>query len=192
MQKKPKNLKTTGSVRIIGGIWRGRKLKVLSMPGLRPTPDRVRETLFNWLAPCISGARCIDLFAGSGALSFEAISRGAAYVEMIDQSKKIVAQLKEELLLLEGFNGTVYEADSPHGLQKPLIPFDIAFLDPPYDASLLIPSCHYLEEHQFLKHEALIYLESNRPIKAEDLPKNWQIIKAKIAGDVAFHLAKRM
>ena len=85
-----------GQVRIIGGLWRGRKLKVPDLPGVRPTPDRVRETLFNWLQPVIQGARCLDLFSGSGALGFEALSRGAAYVEMVDHSAAVVKLLREE------------------------------------------------------------------------------------------------
>ncbi|VVC75062.1 Ribosomal RNA small subunit methyltransferase D [Aquicella siphonis] len=180
-----------GFVRVIGGKWRGRRLKVPEMPGLRPTPDRVRETLFNWLGQKLGGTRCLDLFAGSGALGFEALSRGAEYVELVDQSADVVRLLKEELAQFKAENALVYCARVPAGLRPPAQPFDIVFLDPPYQEDLLLPCCHYLEEKGYLANSALIYLEARAIIKDNDLPQRWHIIKAQQAGQVYYHLAVR-
>ncbi len=180
-----------GFVRIIGGKWRSRILKVPAEQGLRPTPDRVRETLFNWLAPSIAGARCLDLFAGSGVLGFEALSRGASYVEMVDQSAAVVQILQQELNLFAADNATVYQASLPDGLRKVEAPFDIVFLDPPYQSDLLLLSCQYLEKQAYLAHGAHIYLEAKQLIKDNDLPPTWRLIKSKQAGQVLYHLAYR-
>src|SRR5205085_3095301 len=123
-----------GSVRIIAGKWRGRKLKVPDIQDLRPTPDRVRETVFNWLAPYIQGSYCLDLFTGSGVLGFEALSRGASYVEMIDQSPEVVTLLQQELMQFEAENARIFCKTVPHELPKADHMFDIVFLDPPYQA----------------------------------------------------------
>ncbi|MBX3708175.1 MAG: 16S rRNA (guanine(966)-N(2))-methyltransferase RsmD [Gammaproteobacteria bacterium] len=180
-----------GFVRIIAGKWRGRKLKVLDRDHLRPTPDRVRETLFNWLAPKIGGARCLDLFAGSGALGFEALSRGAAYVEMVDHSADVIHLLQEELAQFKADNASVYRANIPKQLQTTTQPFDIVFLDPPYQANLLQPCCDYLEEHGYLAAFSYIYLEAWELIKDNDLPSNWRVLKSQTAGQVNYHLAIR-
>src|SRR5262245_55604581 len=108
-----------GYVRIIAGKWRGRRLKVPDIEGLRPTPDRVRETVFNWLSPLIPDSRCLDLFAGSGVLGFEALSRGAAYVEMVDQSEAIISLLHQELAMLKAVNVKIYRAKVPDQLRPP-------------------------------------------------------------------------
>jgi 16S rRNA (guanine966-N2)-methyltransferase len=180
-----------GQIRIIAGIWRGRKIQVPDVPDLRPTPDRVRETLFNWLQPIIAGAYCLDLFAGSGALGFEALSRGAAYVEMVDQSPKVVALLREELATFEAKNADVYAATVPAQLRQPARPFDVVFLDPPFQQDLLLPCCHLLEEKGFLAVDAYIYLESKNALTEGMLPKNWRLLKSKKAGQVSYHLAQR-
>jgi len=180
-----------GQVRIISGKWRGRLLKVPDVKDLRPTPDRVRETLFNWLAPNIVGARCLDLFAGSGVLGFEALSRGAAEVVLVDQSLTVVTLLQAEAAILKAENLTIYTANVPVQLRKSEKSFDIVFLDPPYQANLLITTCQYLEENQFLADSAYIYLEAEQVIKDNDLPLNWRIIKSKQAGQVVYHLALR-
>ena len=180
-----------GFVRIIAGEWRGRKLKVPDIKGLRPTPDRVRETLFNWLAPYIQGAYCLDLFAGSGVLGFESLSRGAAYVTMVDASYDVIQLLQEELAQFGADNALVYQAKVPNELRTAARPFDIVFLDPPYQENLLLPCCHYLEERGFLAKSAYIYLEARHPIKDNELPQNWRLIKNKQAGQVAYHLAYR-
>jgi 16S rRNA (guanine966-N2)-methyltransferase len=182
---------TPGQIRIIGGLWRGRKLKVPDLPGLRPTPDRVRETLFNWLQPMVAGAYCLDLFAGSGALGFEALSRGAAYVEMVDQSVPVIKLLREEAVLLQAKNIEIYAARVPQQLRLPARPFDIVFLDPPFQDDLLLPCCAYLEANGFLAPTAHIYLEARAGLAAESLPPNWQLLKNEKAGQVAYHLALR-
>lgn len=181
-----------GYIRIIAGQWRGRRLKVPDIKDLRPTPDRVRETLFNWLAPYIQGARCLDLFAGSGVLGFEALSRGALYVEMVDQSREVIILLQEELAQFAAENASIYCATVPAQLRKAEQPFDIVFLDPPYQANLLLPCCRYLEENGYLADSAYIYLEARETINESDLPQNWRFIKSKKAGQVHYHLACRL
>jgi 16S rRNA (guanine966-N2)-methyltransferase len=180
-----------GSVRIIAGKFRGRKLKVPAVKDLRPTPDRVRETLFNWLSPIIQGARCLDLFAGSGVLGFEALSRGALHVEMVDQSLEVVSLLKQELAQFGAENASVYCGNVPEQLRPAVKPFDIVFLDPPYEANLLGSCCLYLEEKNYLADAAYIYLEAKENIKDNDLPPNWRLMKSKKAGQVHYHLAIR-
>jgi 16S rRNA (guanine966-N2)-methyltransferase len=184
-----------GVVRVIAGKWRGRQLKVPAVKDLRPTPDRVRETLFNWLANITSleGSRCLDMFAGSGVLGFEALSRGARYVELVDQSAKVVALLQEELSVFQvtSEQACAYQAKVPEQLRALTQPFDLVFLDPPYQANLLLPCCHYLEEHKYLSSVAYIYLEAREDIKDNDLPPNWRLLKSKTAGQVHYHLACR-
>ncbi len=182
---------TQGNVRIIGGQWRGRKLKVPEVLHLRPTPNRVRETLFNWLQSVVPGAHCLDAFAGSGALGFEALSRGAAHVVMVDEARQVVSLLQEELKLFKANNAEVYCANVPTQLKKPLKPFDIVFLDPPFSDNKLQACCFYLEEHQFLAKQAYIYLEAPELLTETSLPTDWQLIKKKRAGQVAYHLAQR-
>lgn len=180
-----------GQVRIIAGKWRGRRLSVPDVKDLRPTPDRVRETLFNWLSPYIAGSHCLDLFAGSGALGCEALSRGAGSVVMVDQSRQVVNLLKEELITFGADNANVYCAIIPEQLQTADQPFDIVFLDPPYQAGLLLSCCKYLEAHQCLAREAYIYLEAQTRVEENDLPKGWRLLKSSKAGAVFYHLAYR-
>lgn len=179
-------------VRIIGGEWRGRKLTVPEVPNLRPTPDRVRETVFNWLADIIPGAHCLDAFAGSGAFGFEALSRGAAEVVMVDHSTQVVELLQQEKALFKAKNAIIYRANMPEQLKKPNKPFDIVFLDPPYQADILLTSCFYLEEKNFLANIAYLYLEAKTALTEKELPLHWQIIKSKKAGQVAYHLIRRL
>lgn len=181
-----------GQIRIIGGAWRGRKIQVPDLPDLRPTPDRVRETLFNWLQPIIAGAYCLDMFAGSGALGFEALSRGAAYVEMVDQSSKVVALLRQQLQTFGATNADVYAATVPGQLRVASRPFDIVFLDPPFKENLLLPCCAYLEEKAMLAEGAYIYLEAKDTLDESLLPTNWRLLKSKKAGQVSYHLAQRV
>lgn len=179
-------------IRIIGGEWRGRRLTVLDHEGLRPTPDRVRETLFNWLADYIHGANCLDLFAGSGALSFEALSRGAAHVAMIDAAPSIVALLMREIARFDAAaRASVHHAILPKGLPSFQMLFDIVFIDPPYASHLVLPMCFLLEQRNMLADKTFIYLEADRVIKDNELPKNWRIHRQKLAGLVYYHLAIR-
>jgi len=180
-----------GWVRIIGGQFRGRKLKVPDEPDLRPTPDRVRETLFNWLASSMHGAYCLDMFSGSGVLGFEALSRGAAQVVMVDHSLAVVKLLQEELKLFKTENVEVYQAKAPSGIRHPVKKFDIVFLDPPFQQDLLLPSCFYLEENDLLAKGAYIYLETQQHLEEKDLPLGWQLLKSKKAGQVSYYLARK-
>lgn len=180
-----------GWVRIIGGKWRGRRVKVLDKKGLRPTSNRVRETLFNWLHPFIEDAVCLDLYAGTGALGFEALSRGARHVVFVDKEQQITTLLREELEKLAG-DGCVYTSAMLKNGFFNEIKFDIVFLDPPFAENLLAKSCIYLEEQKILQDTAYIYLEADKPIEDNDLPANWQLIKKQKAGQVFFHLAKRV
>lgn len=180
-----------GLVRIIAGKWRGRRIKVPEEQDLRPTPDRVRETLFNWLMSAIPGAHCLDAFAGSGALGFEALSRGARQVVMIDQSHAVVKLLQEEAAEFGAENVSIYSAHLPNQLRPVTEPFDIVFLDPPYQSDLLLPCCHHLEDQHFLSASAYIYLEAQRVIEDNELPSTWRIIKSQKAGQVFYQLAQR-
>ncbi len=184
--------KSRGQVRIIGGEWRGRRLPVPEVPNLRPTPDRVRETLFNWLSGHLPGANCLDLFAGSGVLGFEALSRGAASVVMVDLSPVVITQLKASATLLRTTQADIYQASLPTGLRAVAKPFDLVFLDPPYQSNLLLPCCHYLEQNHFLSDFAYVYLEANCTISDNELPTNWKIVKRQQAGQVVYHLAQRV
>lgn len=183
---------STNQLRIIAGQWRGRKLRFPDGKGLRPTPDRVRETVFNWLAPYLRGASCLDLFTGSGALGLEALSRGAASVTMLDTNPAVINQLRENLQLLQCTSANVVQADGVKWLQQTeATPFDIVFLDPPY-AEKLLPACiRLLEENGWLNSDAWIYLELASSEELPALPANWQWHRNKQAGQVGYHLAYR-
>lgn len=183
------------TLRIIGGSWRSRKIQFPSEAGLRPTSDRVRETVFNWLAPHISQARCLDLFAGSGALGLEALSRGAARVIFADHSHKVLQQLRANLNLLqagaEQAITVLTRLPKDLALIAPYAPFDIVFLDPPFRQSLLPNCCLLIEQQQLLSPEAYIYLEAEAELKTLELPANWRLLKQKKSGQVAYYLAQR-
>ncbi len=185
-----------GQVRIISGKWRGRKLHFPAVLGLRPTPDRVRETLFNWLAPVIVGANCLDLFAGSGALGLEALSRGAAHLTAIDQSAALVDYLRQLIVTLKIENMTIHRAPIPSAdLPIPIKakgPFDIVFLDPPFHQDLIAPCCEWLEQQKLLAPEALIYLETEATLNPLPIPSHWQLLHSKKAGQVSYHLASHV
>jgi 16S rRNA (guanine966-N2)-methyltransferase len=186
------SLNMKGKIRIIGGIWRGRKLEVPDKSGLRPTPDRVRETLFNWLAMHLPESRCLDLFAGSGALGIEAISRGAKQAILVEKEYDIVQSLKEQVTVLATNKVEIICANALAFLKKTASAFDIVFLDPPFDDSdLLIQSCILLEQQGWLNPHALMYLEMKRGLALPNLPDNWQIIRQQTAGKIAFFLVAR-
>lgn len=153
-------MKKNQELRIIAGTHRSRRIKFIPTQNLRPTPDRLRETLFNWLAPYIENAVCLDLFAGSGILSFEAISRGAKEVYTIEANNKAAAQIQHSAELLDIHRIKIYHAkfpNIPHEILKQ--PYDIIFLDPPFDSDLLSTALHWIAENQLLKPEGIIYLE---------------------------------
>ena len=179
------------SVRIIGGTWRGRRVSFPDLPGLRPTPDRVRETLFNWLQHDVAGARCLDLFAGSGALGLEALSRGAKQVVFVEQFPAAARALQEQLLRFGGAGkGRVMEMGAARFLRTPPEPFDIAFLDPPFGKDALAEYMPMLDEGNWLKVGGLVYLENERVAGEPKLPGHWELLKSKSAGEVGYHLAR--
>lgn len=176
-------------LRIIGGVWRGRKLRFPASAAIRPTPDRVRETLFNWLAAATHGARCLDLFAGSGALGLEALSRGAAHVTFIEQDATAAQELRTRLNEWQAGDAHVLRADAlRHLASEPPQPFDIVFLDPPYASGLLGSAAALLERGAWLAPQALIYLEAAADEGLPALPESWQALKSKRAGEVGYHL----
>lgn len=176
-------------LRIIGGVWRGRKLRFPASAAIRPTPDRVRETLFNWLATATPGARCLDLFAGSGALGLEALSRGAAHVTFIEQDAAAAEELRTRLHEWRAGDARVLRADALRYLSgEPPQPFDIVFLDPPFAAGLLGGAVQLLERGAWLAPQALIYLEAAAHADLPGLPAGWQALKSKRAGEVGYHL----
>lgn len=184
--------KSRNQLRIIGGQWRGRKLSFPEVPGLRPTPDRVRETLFNWLAPVISGARCLDLFAGSGALGLEALSRGAAQVVLLDNQTAVVKQLCANLALLQTAAAEVIKDEALAYLRGPATAFDVVFLDPPYQTDWLPGCIELLEQGGWLTAHAWIYLEAPAKAGLPKLPENWRVSRSKTAGEVGYHLVERV
>jgi len=188
--------KHSNQIRIIGGQHRGRKLAFVDAQGLRPTPDRVRETLFNWLMPVIAGSRCLDLFAGSGALGFEAWSRGARQVVLVDSHPPAVRGLRDNLgVLASAMAGEVVSVVQSDGLaflnNTPAQGFDIVFLDPPYRANLLPDCIARLESGGWLRDAAWIYLEAPQSVDLPTLPPNWQLRRSKRAGQVGYHLLYR-
>lgn len=187
-----KNAKASNQLRIIGGLWRGRKLSFPDVDGLRPTGDRIRETLFNWLAPDIQGAHCLDLFAGSGALGLEALSRGAASSWLLEKSPIAAQQLNSNLQLLQATNGKVEQVDSLAWLnsQPPVQRFDIVFIDPPFALDLWDQIVTALEAGNWLSDAAIIYLEAPRAAHLQ-LPANWQLHRDKQAGQVSFRMYYR-
>ncbi len=179
-------------LRIIAGTWRGRKLSFPDVAGLRPTPDRVRETVFNWLAPVLPGAHCLDLFAGSGALGIEAASRGAGLVVLVERDARALQQLRGHGATLAAPQLRVIAAEALDYLAGPASPFDIVLLDPPYDRpELLALCCARLEAGGWLTPQARIYLETRGKTNLPPLPVNWELIRGKQAGQVAYHLAVR-
>ncbi|ATM88233.1 MULTISPECIES: 16S rRNA (guanine(966)-N(2))-methyltransferase [Yersinia] len=179
---------SAGQIRIIGGKWRGRKLPVPNSPGLRPTTDRVRETLFNWLAPMIQGVRCLDCFAGSGALGLEALSRYAHEATLLESDRYVAKQLNNNLSLLNAENGQVVNTNALQWLAQPGQPFNLVFLDPPFRQGLLAETINLLEQFNWLTPEAWIYVEAESESAATDVPANWQLHREKIAGQVAYRL----
>lgn len=179
----------TSQVRIIGGDWRGRKLEFPStVQQLRPTPARIRETLFNWLSPVIDGARCLDLYAGSGALGVEALSRGAADVTFVE-SDIVSARLLRQNLAHLGSNSKVYTMDARRFVRQVGGKWDIVFLDPPYRHGMLQQILRFLHDKDLLAKEALVYIEAERELGEVNLPAGWQYIKTRQAGQIGYFLA---
>lgn len=178
-------------LRIIAGTWRGRRFRFTAAAAIRPTPDRVRETLFNWLRERVSAACCLDLCAGSGALGLEALSRGAARVHFVESDATAVRELRARLVEWGAQGATVERMDALRYLRTKPEAFDIVFLDPPYAAGLLRAAAHLLEDRGWLAPEALIYLESAARVELPELPETWRLVKAKRAGEVGYHLFEK-
>ena len=180
-----------GQLRIVAGNWRSRLLQIADVPGLRPTAERIRETLFNWLAPKIHGSKCLDLCAGTGALGLEALSRGAGEVVFVERSVLAFATLRSNIALLGGPNADVLNVDARQYLDGPSTKaFDIVFLDPPFAADLYDELCRLLAEQRWLADDARVYVEMDKDQPELHLPESWQELKNKTAGNVRYVLAK--
>lgn len=179
-----------GTLRIIAGIWRRRRLIVPNIAGVRPTPDRVRETLFNWLNPWLPGACCIDLFAGTGALCLEALSRGAGSAVMLEASFEVAAILRENISQLGAEQAEVIVADALTFLQGPVRPFDIVFLDPPFESDLIAQASVLLDQRGWVRPGGHVYIEAPRQMKRLFIPSNWELLRSQTAGQVGYHLAQ--
>ncbi len=185
------------SVRIIAGIWRGRRVGFPDLPGLRPTPDRVRETLFNWLQNSIAETRCLDLFAGSGALGLEALSRGAKSVVFVEQAQRAARALLAEIARLGGTaRARVVEMGAARFLRTPEsgaiqgAPFDLVFLDPPFGQNALAEYIPLLVARDWVTPGGMVYLENEKAAGVPPLPSHWELLKSKSAGEVGYHLAR--
>ncbi|WP_109079129.1 16S rRNA (guanine(966)-N(2))-methyltransferase RsmD [Aggregatibacter kilianii] len=181
---------TKGEVRIIAGLWRGRKLPVLSSQGLRPTGDRVKETLFNWLMPYIAGSDCLDCFAGSGSLGFEALSRQAEKVTFLELEKAVAQQLSKNIQTLKcADRAQVVNQNSLAFLNHPQNQphFDVVFLDPPFHFDLAEQAVALLAQNNWLRPQALIYVETEKG-KVAKVPQSWRLLKEKDSGQVSYRL----
>ena len=186
---------TGNTLRVIGGKWRSRKINFPAIDNLRPTGDRIRETLFNWLQSTVPGASCLDLFAGSGACGIEALSRGARHVVFIEQDVSAANSIAANLRSLAAPEGEVKCSDALAWLtsydESNGMKFDIVFVDPPYQRDLAILSAQKLEMSGCLKSAALIYVESDKLLELDSFPRNWRQLKHKKAGKVNYYLFGR-
>ena len=190
-EKSRKSIKG-GFIRLISGKWRGKKLLVKDIEGLRPTTDRTKETLFNWLMHDINDANCLDCFSGSGSLGFEALSRFAKNVTLLEKDKSVAKQLRENLTVLNVDNAVVAEGDALLYLNKPATEqYNIVFIDPPFNKGLVQPCCDALQKNGYLAPDALIYVE--REIDLNDLhtPVSWVLLKEKSTGQVVYQLYRQ-
>lgn len=187
MAKKPQKA-PMGQIRIIGGKWRGRKLPVLDSQGLRPTTDRVKETLFNWLMPVIQNARCLDCFAGSGGLGIEALSRYALETTFIEYERAVAQQITANLTLLNAENGHVIQDSALSYLAKQGSPYNVVFLDPPFHKGMLSDTIQLLENNSWLAQDCYIYIEEEVKAQTYTIPTHWTLHREKIAGQVAYRL----
>ena len=180
-------------IRIIAGKWRSRQIRFPNINGLRPTGDRIRETLFNWLAADIAGARCLDLFSGSGAFCFEALSRGASHCLALEQHPQAINCLTESKSLLGAAELTIAHKDTLKYLQqRPDKPFDIVFVDPPFDLNLLTQVCSLLEDNGWVSSGGAIYCELSARQKDFAPPVNWQVSRNKVSSGVNYILFSRI
>jgi 16S rRNA (guanine966-N2)-methyltransferase len=189
---RPSSKGLSGQVRIIGGRWRGRRLQFPDLHGLRPTTDRNRETLFNWLSPVIHDSLCLDLFAGSGALGFEALSRGAARCDFVDSAAPAVRSIRAHLTTLGVLDSQCYLSDALSWLRSQAPPrgYDVVFLDPPYAADLVAECLQQISTPGHLAAEAWVYVELAKTQALPELPSSWQIWREKHAGGTSYRLLR--
>jgi len=178
-------------LRIIAGEWGSRQLIFEDTPGLRPTPARVRETVFNWLQTDVIGSQCLDLFAGSGALGFEAASRRARDVVMVENNAQACRAINENKVKLSAQQIKIVQSDVFKFLAGDARPFDVVFLDPPFTKGLAQQACQWLEDKGWLANDAKIYVEVESKLVLDELPENWECLKQKTAGEVGYYLFKR-
>ncbi len=187
-QNNTKNSAKKGSIRIIAGKHRGRKLPVMMSPGLRPTTDRIKETVFNWLMPYLPASRCLDCYAGAGSLGFEALSRGASELTLLELDKQVARQLKQNITLLNAANVNAVQTDTLHYLQHQVASRqDIVFVDPPFHQGLIEQTIALLSKGWVAEH-SLIYIEMERDISTLNTPEKWLLLKQKKSGQVAYAL----
>ncbi|WP_144392439.1 16S rRNA (guanine(966)-N(2))-methyltransferase RsmD [Pleionea sediminis] len=187
-RRKPTKGSKLGHVRIIGGRWKGRRLKFIEVAGLRPTLDRVRETLFNWLMHDIHGARCLDLFAGSAALGIEALSRGAKEVVFVEKNKKAADFIHKNLQDLEFSNYKVFNTSAEVVIKKNETPYDIIFVDPPFFQEYLQTTLKSINNEKFVTPGTLVYVEREKHSDEIEFPENWERLKEKQVGGLEFYL----
>jgi len=179
-----------GQLRIVAGNWRSRLLKIADVDGLRPTPERIRETLFNWLGAGIHGARCLDLCAGTGALGFEALSRGASEAVFVERAAAAVKVLRANAESLDASGVEILHEDAREFLGRGVTrPFDIVFIDPPFKAELHNELCRLLQKQSWLAVNARLYIESDKDKPDVNVPDGWRVLKNKTAGNVRYMLA---
>lgn len=176
-----------GNIRIIAGKHRGRKLPVLMSDGLRPTTDRVKETVFNWLMPYIVDSECLDCFAGAGSLGFEALSRGAKSVTLLELNKQAAQQLSSNKILLKAENVDIVNTDALKYLAQNQQSFSLVFIDPPFRQGLAEKAANLLANNG-LSEGALVYVEMENDNNSQQMPANWQLLKEKVAGQVVYRL----
>jgi len=190
-EKSRKSIKG-GFIRLISGKWRGKKLPVKDIEGLRPTTDRTKETLFNWLMHDINDANCLDCFSGSGSLAFEALSRFARKVTLLEKDKSVVKQLRENLTVLHVDNAELVEGDSINYLKQGRTEqYNIVFIDPPFNNGLVQPCCDLLDANNHLAPDALIYIETEVELSGLNIPDSWSLLKEKSTGQVAYKLYRK-
>ncbi|MDZ4731390.1 MAG: 16S rRNA (guanine(966)-N(2))-methyltransferase RsmD [Xanthomonadales bacterium] len=181
----------TGTVRIIAGDWRGRRLPVPDLPGLRPSGDRSRETLFNWLQADLRGAQCLDLFAGTGVLGLEAVSRGASSAVLVEKNHSAAEQLRENVNMLAASQVSVVQSDALLWLQgQAADSFDLVFIDPPFGQGLTMLALQALSSGQQLRADGLVYLETARSEVVPAFSSDWEILREKTLGEVRMQLVR--
>ena len=190
-RRKQSGKSQAGRLRIVAGNWRSRLLDIPDVDGLRPTGERIRETLFNWLAPTIEGSHCLDLYAGTGALGLEALSRGASSVVFVEKSANAARQLRTNIDLLDARGADVLHEDARDVLKgEPGRLFDIVFLDPPFALDAVEETCRLLADTGHLADNALVYIEDDRARVEPPLPEGWRELRNKTTGNVRYRLVQ--